>query len=220
VDVFRVLYKDICYQAYLEVMKNHWEFTDFFLPSGFLTMIEVILKSNFDVLQRSATNRAADSHRQALLKIATNWLSIRSDNTCLVCIRRTPHYGLPCGHIICENCVRVFGRPRQFDPWTFEVDSCFFCGMSTSGVVVKIHPPTAGVRVLTLDGGGIRGVASLQYLHALQERIGLPYPVQENFDVVYGTSIGNFSTPCLGAYITYCLRRNCCTQTLYYGLVD
>lgn len=44
--------------------------------------------------------------------------------------------------------------------------------------------------MLTLDGGGVRGIATLQYLKNLQERIGLPYPVQENFDLVYGTSSG------------------------------
>ena len=169
--------------------------SDLLLPSGFLKMIEQLLQSFFAKLQRSAINIAADSHRQVLLRTVSNCLSIRLDNTCVICIRRTPQYGLPCGHVICENCVRVFGRLSPIDPWLFEVDSCFFCGLSTSGVVVRTLPPTAGIRVLTFDGGGIRGVASLQYLQVLQERIGLPYPVQENFDMVYGTSIGNRSSP-------------------------
>ena len=51
-------------------------------------------------------------------------------------------------------------------------------------------PENAGVRVLTVDGGGVRGLGTLQYLKALQERIDLPYPVQENFDLAYGTSSG------------------------------
>ncbi|CCD42661.1 similar to patatin-like phospholipase [Botrytis cinerea T4] len=188
-DVFRVLYKEICYQAYVEWMDSS-NMSDLLLPSGFLKMIEKLLQSFFAKLQRSAINIAVDSHRQVLLRTVSNCLSIRLDNTCVICIRRTPQYGLPCGHVICENCVRVFGRLSPIDPWLFEVDSCFFCGLSTSGVVVRTLPPTAGIRVLTFDGGGIRGVASLQYLQVLQERIGLPYPVQENFDMVYGTSIG------------------------------
>jgi hypothetical protein len=57
-------------------------------------------------------------------------------------------------------------------------------------VVVKTLPPTAGVRVWTFDGGGVRGLASLQYIQKLQDRIGLPYPVQKHFDVAFGTSIG------------------------------
>ncbi len=63
-------------------------------------------------------------------------------------------------------------------------------------MVIKDLPPTAGLRLLTFDGGGVRGLATLQYLQCLQEEIGLPYPVQENFDVVFGTSIGKqTSTP-------------------------
>ena len=55
---------------------------------------------------------------------------------------------------------------------------------------MKYLPENAGVRVLTVDGGGVRGLGTLQYLKSLQERIGLPYPVQENFDLAYGTSSG------------------------------
>jgi len=55
---------------------------------------------------------------------------------------------------------------------------------------VKTLPPTAGVRVWTFDGGGVRGLATLQYIQELQDKIGLPYPVQEHFDVAFGTSIG------------------------------
>lgn len=119
-----------------------------------------------------------------------DWLSIRSDDTCFTCLRRRQQYNLPCGHCICENCVRVFGRRSHEDPWLFDVDSCFFCGITTSGVVVKILPPTAGIRVLTLDGGGVRGLTTLEFLRHLQDKLDLPYPVQENFDVVFGTGSG------------------------------
>ncbi|KAF7894677.1 uncharacterized protein EAF01_010127 [Botrytis porri] len=188
-EVFRILYQDVCYQAYCEWM-DHRNSPSLLLPSGFIRIIQELLHNLFKGLQRSAINMSVESHRQILRRLFLNCLTIRSDDTCVVCIRRTPQYGLPCGHVICENCVRTFGRLSLLDPWIFEVESCLFCGLSTSGVVIKTIPPTAGIRVLTFDGGGIRGVASLQYLQVLQERIGLPYPVQENFDMVFGTSIG------------------------------
>uniref|UniRef100_A0A0B7KPB2 PNPLA domain-containing protein n=1 Tax=Bionectria ochroleuca TaxID=29856 RepID=A0A0B7KPB2_BIOOC len=53
-------------------------------------------------------------------------------------------------------------------------------------------PPTAAPRVLSLDGGGIRGLASLQFLQVLQDLVGLPYPIQYHFDIVYGTSSGHY----------------------------
>jgi hypothetical protein len=141
-------------------------------------------------LSSHSMNTAAGLHRRLLSKYHTNWSRLRSDDTCLVCLRRRPQYGLPCGHCICDNCPRVFGERSKHDPWLFTVRNCFLCGLTTLGVEVKYLPENAGVRVLTLDGGGVRGIATLEYLKALQERIGLPYPVQENFDLAYGTSSG------------------------------
>ncbi|KFY80531.1 hypothetical protein V499_00606 [Pseudogymnoascus sp. VKM F-103] len=53
-----------------------------------------------------------------------------------------------------------------------------------------VRPPTATARLLSIDGGGARGIIPLVFLQALEERIGLPYPVQGNFDFVFGTSSG------------------------------
>ncbi|KAH7303139.1 acyl transferase/acyl hydrolase/lysophospholipase [Stachybotrys elegans] len=107
-------------------------------------------------------HRLAGFHQQ--------WTAIHSDATCFCCLRRRPQFGLPCKHAVCENCVKVFGRVDENDPW--------------------VKPDTAGIRVLSIDGGGTRGRVPLEFIHILQERIGLPYPVQRNFDVVYGTSSG------------------------------
>lgn len=60
---------------------------------------------------------------------------------------------------------------------------------------MSIKPPTASVRVLSLDGGGSRGRVPLVFLKEIQDAIGLPYPVQQNFDVVFGTSSGEFCFP-------------------------
>ena len=55
---------------------------------------------------------------------------------------------------------------------------------------MKLKPPAAGINVLSIDGGGTRGIIPLQTLQILQDKIGLPYPVQENFDFAFGTSSG------------------------------
>ncbi|OBT48514.1 hypothetical protein VE00_01410 [Pseudogymnoascus sp. WSF 3629] len=55
---------------------------------------------------------------------------------------------------------------------------------------MHLRPPTATPRLLSIDGGGARGIIPLVFLQALEERIGLPYPVQGNFDFVFGTSSG------------------------------
>lgn len=150
---------------------------------------DVFVKQSHELMSHSM-NTAAGLHRRLLSRFYTEWARLRSDDTCFVCLRRRPQYGLPCGHCICDNCPRVFGERSVYDPWLFTIRTCPLCGQSTSGVDVKYTPENAGVRVLTLDGGGVRGIATLQYLKSLQEKIGLPYPVQENFDLAYGTSSG------------------------------
>jgi patatin-like phospholipase/acyl hydrolase len=57
-----------------------------------------------------------------------------------------------------------------------------------------MKPPLAGVRVLSLDGGGVRGILELIVLRYLQDyiavEIGTYVPIIEMFDLVVGTSTG------------------------------
>jgi patatin-like phospholipase/acyl hydrolase len=46
-----------------------------------------------------------------------------------------------------------------------------------------------GLRLLCLDGGGIRGLASLYILKALLSKVGNPKPC-DYFDMICGTSTG------------------------------
>jgi patatin-like phospholipase/acyl hydrolase len=55
---------------------------------------------------------------------------------------------------------------------------------------IQLKPRCAGVRVLTLDGGGIRGVVELALLQALAEETGLGVPIRDYFDLIVGTSTG------------------------------
>lgn len=141
------------------------------MPSVFAGMIEQVFETGFYDLVKTTTSTSADLQRQLLLRLDPHLLRVCSDYTCFVCLRRKPQFRVPCGHCLCENCMHVFGRPNADDPWTFEVDSCFFCGVATSGMDVKVLPKTAGVRVITFDGGGVRGLATLQYLKLLQQRV-------------------------------------------------
>lgn len=85
--------------------------------------------------------------------------------------------------------MRVFGRKSTFDPWLYHIDSCIFCLMKMD-IQIRVKPDTASVRVLSIDGGGTRGRAPLEFVRVLQERIGLPCLVQRYFDMAYGTSSG------------------------------
>ena len=131
---------------------------------------------------------AADFHRAQNGKFKTIWRIVYSDQTCLMCLCRTPELMLPCGHLFCETCVRIFGEESLDDRWIYYVQSCFLCGVEMKDIKFKIKPDTAGVVVLSIDGGGIRGRGALQMLQLLQDKV--TYPLQDNVDMVYGTSSG------------------------------
>lgn len=82
--------------------------------------------------------------------------------------------------------------------WTYSLESCLLCGQSNSRAPFSISPPTAGARILSLDGGGIRGIILLVMLQKLEGRLcGFGLPIRSFFDFVCGTSAGISSAPIL-----------------------
>lgn len=132
-----------------------------------------------------------DLQLYSLARFYENHLFPLSGESCFSCLRRRPMYNLPCGHWTCQTCVKIFHPPSTKDPWLFCVDRCVLCGVGTAGLRIRVKPDTATARVLSVDGGGTRGRIPLEFLQILQDSVGLPLPVQRNFDVVYGTSSGN-----------------------------
>ena len=66
--------------------------------------------------------------------------------------------------------------------------TCILC--SAGSLQRVLPPPTAGLRILSLDGGGTWGRLSLEILSVLQGIVGPSVPIQDLFDIVYGTSVG------------------------------
>jgi hypothetical protein len=194
-DVFRTLYRDVFYQVSESRVMAFEGSRDVILRSGFISNVESRLCEFFEQSIHSEGTPSLEIHRVNLRIFEDRWRSIQSSATCLVCLRRRPQYGLPCGHIVCENCVLVFGECCVDDPWIFRVHRCFLCGVEMpKEVVVKIHPPTAGVGgVLCIDGGGTRGVLPLKYMKRIEDRIGLRIPLQKFFKVAFGISSGTLS---------------------------
>ncbi|KAK3708056.1 hypothetical protein LTR37_011749 [Vermiconidia calcicola] len=72
---------------------------------------------------------------------------------------------------------------------------CPLCGIRNDRASVQLEPPTAGIRILSLDGGGVRGIIPLVFLRRIEERLQeLEMPLSENFDLVCGTSAGETSS--------------------------
>ncbi|KAH8799647.1 acyl transferase/acyl hydrolase/lysophospholipase, partial [Xylogone sp. PMI_703] len=190
-SVFRTLYRDVFYQVSNSRVIAFEGTQDVILRSGFINSVENRLLEFFEESIRSKGIPSSMIHRGNLRIFEDRWRDIHSSSTCFACLRRRPQYGLPCGHIVCENCVLVFGKCSIDDPWIFEVHSCFLCGADMpEKLAVRVHPPTAGVGVLCVDGGGGRGSLPLGFMKRIQNRIGLPIPLQRFFKVAFGISSG------------------------------
>jgi len=114
-----------------------------------------------------------------------------SNSVCLSCLFAPPEHALPCGHILCTACVKAYGDARG----TTAVDM-YECPIERATAMryqswrIHFKPKTAGIRVLTLDGGGIRGIAELEVLRAIELEMGAKLPIQCFFDFIVGTSTG------------------------------
>ncbi|OQN95256.1 hypothetical protein B0A48_18713 [Cryoendolithus antarcticus] len=73
--------------------------------------------------------------------------------------------------------------------------SCLVCGQSNQPATIQLLPPTAGIRVLSLDGGGVKGIIPLTFLDQLEKHLAeFQIPIRDRFDFVCGGlfSIGPF----------------------------
>lgn len=132
-----------------------------------------------------------------------------SHASCFACLLEIPRHPLPCGHVICDNCVRMCGdkghaklqlkycplhRHTSFEPpWEIEHKS-----------------ERAGVRILSLDGGGIRGIVELEVLRAIEKALGCDIRIQSFFDLIVGSSTGGINALALGVKqwpVSYCISN-------------
>mmetsp|Transcript_6053 Transcript_6053/g.18460 ORF Transcript_6053/g.18460 Transcript_6053/m.18460 type:complete len:572 (-) Transcript_6053:130-1845(-) len=58
------------------------------------------------------------------------------------------------------------------------------------------HRAKGSIRVLSLDGGGARGIALVGMLQTLEEKLG--QPIQDSFDLICGTSTGGLIAMAIG----------------------
>ena len=133
---------------------------------------------------------------EVLGAFATQWRSIKSNRTCFACLYQAPDHFLRCGHSLCPDCIVEFGMPSSRIESCWVVVRCPLCQLSWDyhQPVFRLKPKCAGVRVLTLDGGGIRGIIELAILEQVTKKLkgvyGVDVPIRDLFDLIIGTSTG------------------------------
>jgi hypothetical protein len=195
-----------------KLLKGGLFMSDNFDSQGFLTIVETAVHAiMFNINAKAPSSRrqwrryAAEVHREniAELRLLKGSLcmskgmiehDIRSTTVCYGCFFGRPEYQLPCNHVICEYCIKDFDetpKEDQYPGWATH-HSCIICEASDSGWPYRIplKPDLARVRVLSLDGGGIRGIVELTILQRLENLIDLGIPLGQFFDLMVGTSAG------------------------------
>lgn len=116
-------------------------------------------------------------------------------SVCYACLFGRPEYMLPCGHIICVGCLQEFDQSSS--EWKYpgvaRHEECVLCAAKeTKGwpYIKKYRPELAGIRVLSLDGGGVRAIIQLSILQRLEKLLDFDLPIAELFDLIVGTSAG------------------------------
>jgi hypothetical protein len=124
---------------------------------------------------------------------------------CYCCLHETPFTVLECGHTICESCAKALARLQNCrsgnDKRTILLTSCPLHGvakMFRQPRSIYLKPMYSGVKILTLDGGGVRGVIELEMLKAVETALGGQIPIHRFFDLIGGTSTGGLITLGLG----------------------
>jgi hypothetical protein len=134
---------------------------------------------------------ASQIHQEVLSTHSPHIAELKSHRSCFSCFMRMPEKVLACGHALCDSCIKIFGTRSPLEKNTFELLECVLCGVSYQNATFRFVPPTAGIRVLSVDGGGIRGVIPLVFLQHLERSMPfLGCTIKDHFDYACGTSAG------------------------------
>jgi hypothetical protein len=188
-EVFAELYSKVCTANIGNMTLEGSENSVTYVRTGIVRLVER------EFVSRANSIRSRGKDRFRVLDSFRRWLSeIKTYRSCLACLQRRPEYKYPCNHMICEDCCTELGRRGGCDRDLFTFTNCPFCKLTCS-IRIRVKPATAGVRLLSIDGGGVRAVIPIQFLRALEQALDLDIPVQEHFDLSYGTSSGKEVQP-------------------------
>ena len=173
------------YRSHLELVFNEYTTKEHLLKLLELTFSKLHLNMDFN-----SSYSSLQLHSFNLQLHYQFFTSIYDDNVCLSCLTSKPDHTLSYGHLICEICIYNFGI--LIESYTYILQNCILCNRNIT-FKISLKPPTAGIQVLCIDSGGIRGVVPLLALREVEKTIRLPCKLQEHFDLVVGTSSGIIS---------------------------
>ncbi|KAF2835324.1 FabD/lysophospholipase-like protein, partial [Patellaria atrata CBS 101060] len=130
-------------------------------------------------------------HLECLRSLHTRFPELKSNKSCFCCLMRSPEKVFDCAHAVCDTCIKTVGKRSRTSKFQFIISLCPLCGHSNQDDVFQFIPPTAGIRMLSIDGGGVRGIAPLKFLEYFDSALNeFGCCIRDAFDYVCGTSTG------------------------------
>ena len=157
------------------------------------TLIENHVSAFFSLIEEG-NYTSLEWRREHMMSQSAYLCKLKTNRTCLYCLLLAPNHPLSCGHSICDLCAQRFGEPAVDMEYHFTMQQCFLC-LSRAPLTIDLVPPTKNVNILTIDGGGVRGVIPLEFLLLIQEELGRDCRLQNLIDLALGTSSGKISFP-------------------------
>jgi len=137
----------------------------------------------------NAKTDGTQRHEKVLSRFKELWKGIYSNKICFPCMARPAENTLTCNHVFCTPCIMEHGKANEAEPSTFWVAHCPLC-CEPNNINFNFKPPTAGVRAIIAEGGGVRAVVPLTFLKELENCIDLPMSISDHFDIGVGCSSG------------------------------
>lgn len=150
------------YQAQysFEMLREEFRCNSFFRLQELLERIEALRLQRGK--QYDEVEAATEIHRDDVLPWFYRHVSstdkaadFNSHSVCYCCLLRPPEHALPCGHVLCTQCITTYGHHRQGTRTEIEIESCPLEVRTVRTYQpwrIHIKPEAAGVRILTLDG--------------------------------------------------------------------
>ncbi|PVH95746.1 hypothetical protein DM02DRAFT_731639 [Periconia macrospinosa] len=110
---------------------------------------------------------------------------------CICCLFGLPEALLPCGHMLCRDCVEAYGHRKAHA--LVEVLECpLEINQKTQQQphIVYTRPESAGVRVLALHNGGVRSIIQIEVLKLIEKELQGKIPIKSLFDMIIGEGTG------------------------------
>jgi hypothetical protein len=179
--IFDALYRDYCQHAWHD-------------GSSETACVNILDQFIMSFAQLGPKKTSSAIRRESIARFYHRWGGLHSTTTCFSCMCRPPEHMLPCRHAICDTCVVLFGTASSRAEYHTDLSKCPICEASLQ-LTVRRLPPTKGPILVSLDGGGVRGILQLGLLRELERRLG-GISIAQFSDSCTGTSVGMFLCHC------------------------